>query len=50
MFNTCRNQDTHVSFRANDMLVSALNERARKAGCSTSEYLRSIVREKVGLQ
>jgi hypothetical protein len=44
-----RNQDTHVSFRANDALVSALNDRARKAGCSTSEYLRALVREKVGL-
>jgi hypothetical protein len=44
-----RNQDTHVSFRANDTLVSALNEPARKAGCSTLDYLRSLVHEKVGL-
>lgn len=43
-------QDVHVSFRANDRLIAALAERARRAGCSTSEYLRSIVREKVGLQ
>lgn len=50
MYRDYRNQDTHVSFRANDTLVSALNERARKAGCSTSEYLRAIVREKVGMQ
>lgn len=49
MYRDYRNQDMHVSFRANDTLVSALNERARKAGCSTSEYLRSLVREKVGL-
>lgn len=42
-------QDSSVTFRANDMLVSALAERARRCGCSTSEYLRSIVREKVGL-
>jgi hypothetical protein len=44
-----RNQDTHVSFRPNDALVTALNDHARKAGRSTSEYLRSLVREKVGL-
>jgi len=43
-------QDAHVAFRANQALISALAERARKAGCSTSEYIRSIVREKVGLQ
>ena len=45
-----RYQDAHVSFRANDALISALSERARKSGCSVSEYLRSIVRERVGLQ
>jgi predicted DNA binding CopG/RHH family protein len=44
-----RNQDTHVSFRTNDALVTALNDRARQAGCSTSEYLRSLIRERVGL-
>lgn len=43
-------QDSHVSFRANDNLVAALNDRARKSGCSVSEYLRAVVREKVGLQ
>jgi hypothetical protein len=43
-------QDTHVSFRANDRLVAALAARARRAGCSVSEYLRAMVREKVGLQ
>ena len=43
-------QDVHVSFRANDRLVAALSERARNAGCSVSEYLRAVVREKVGLQ
>jgi len=42
-------QDSHVAFRANEALVTALSERARKAGCSTSEYLRALVREKVGL-
>lgn len=39
-----------VGFRAGDALVSALHDRARKSGCSVSEYLRSVVREKVGLQ
>jgi len=43
-------QDSHVAFRANEALVAALAERARKAGCSTSEYIRALVREKVGLQ
>lgn len=43
-------QDVHISFRANDRLVSALAERARNSGCSLSEYLRAMVREKVGLQ
>lgn len=49
MIENCGTQDPHVSFRANDTLVSALNDRARKAGCSTSEYLRSLVRKQVGL-
>ncbi|MCP5380320.1 MAG: ribbon-helix-helix protein, CopG family [Novosphingobium sp.] len=43
-------QCAHVSFRANDRLVAALAERAQKSGCSVSEYLRAVVREKVGLQ
>lgn len=43
-------QDVHVSFRANEVLVSALQERAHKSGYSVSEYLRAVVREKVGLQ
>lgn len=42
-------QDAHVSFRANEAVVSALAERARKSGCTVSEYLRAVVREKVGL-
>ena len=42
-------QDSHVAFRANEALVAALAERARRAGCPTSEYLRALVREKVGL-
>ena len=43
-------QDAHVSFRANDKIVMALCERARASGCTVSEYLRAIVRERVGLQ
>lgn len=43
-------QNVHVNFRANERLVAALSERARTAGCTVSEYLRSVVREKVGLQ
>jgi len=45
-----RVQDGSVTFRANDLLISALLDRARASGCSVSEYLRAIVREKVGLQ
>jgi predicted DNA binding CopG/RHH family protein len=43
-------QDCSVTFRANDVLISALSDRARASGCSVSEYLRSLVRERVGLQ
>ena len=43
-------QDQHLSFRANSAIVAELANRADKAGCSVSEYLRSLVREKVGLQ
>lgn len=39
-----------VTFRAGDRLVAALHERARLSGVSVSEYLRTIAREKVGLQ
>lgn len=38
-----------VAFRASDTLVSALAERARESGVTVSEYLRGVVREKVGL-
>lgn len=46
-----RNQvhDGHIVFRANNAIISALNESARASGYSVSEYLRAIVREKVGL-
>lgn len=44
------NNPNFVAFRAGDALVAALNERARAAGVSVSEYLRTIAREKVGLQ
>lgn len=43
-------QNAHVTFRANAAVVAALTERARQSGCSLSEYLRAMVREKVGLQ
>ena len=43
-------QDVHVSFRANSAVVAELALRANRAGCSVSEYLRAMVREKVGLQ
>ena len=36
-------------FRANEVLVAALAERARASGCSVSEYLRGMVRDRVGL-
>lgn len=41
--------DETVAFRANSAVVAALNETARASGYSVSEYLRAIVREKVGL-
>ena len=43
-------QDQHVTFRANSAVMAELAVRAEKAGCSLSEYLRAIVRERVGLQ
>ena len=42
-------QDSAVVFRANEVLVAALAERARASGCSVSEYLRAVLRERVGL-
>lgn len=44
-----RLQGLHVTFRANEVLVSALYHRARASGVTVSEYLRGVVREKVGL-
>ena len=38
-----------VAFRASELLVVALSERARASGVTVSEYLRGVVREKVGL-
>lgn len=43
-------QDQHVTFRANSAVMAELAQRAERAGCSVSEYLRGMVREKVGLQ
>lgn len=42
-------QDGRISFRANAAVLAALASRAERAGCSVSEYLRYVVREKVGL-
>ena len=38
-----------VAFRASEVLVVALSDRARASGVTVSEYLRGVVREKVGL-
>lgn len=39
-----------IAFRAAPVLVQALEAKAAASGCSVSEYLRSLVREKAGLQ
>lgn len=39
-----------LQFRAGDALAAAVYDRARASGVSVSEYLRTIAREKVGLQ
>lgn len=39
-----------IHFRAGDRLAAAIYSRARESGVSVSEYLRTIAREKVGLQ
>ena len=44
-----RMQGSHITFRASEILAAALSERARNSGVSVSEYLRGVVREKVGL-
>jgi predicted HicB family RNase H-like nuclease len=44
------NTSEMVAFRASPALVKALSDRAERAGCSVSEYIRSIARERVGLQ
>lgn len=41
--------DQQVVFRASDTLTAAIIERARASGVTVSEYLRGVVREKVGL-
>jgi predicted HicB family RNase H-like nuclease len=42
-------QTARISFRASPAISAELALRASKAGCSVSEYLRAVVREKVGL-
>jgi len=39
-----------IAFRAGDRLAAAIYARARESGVSVSEYLRTLAREKVGLQ
>lgn len=38
-----------VAFRASGVLVGALSERARQSGVSVSEYMRGVLRDRVGL-
>lgn len=40
-------QRQFIGFRASDRLVGALHERARAAGLSVSELLRTIVRDNI---
>jgi predicted DNA binding CopG/RHH family protein len=42
-------QDERLYFRANGILVEAVRRRASDAGMSVSELLRTIARERVGL-
>ena len=39
-----------LQFRAGDRLATAIYSAANEAGVSVSEYLRTIARERVGLQ
>lgn len=39
-----------IAFRAGDRLAAAIYSAANDAGVSVSEYLRTITRERVGLQ
>jgi len=40
-------QPNHVTFRADGRLIGALNERASLAGVTVSQFLRSVVSERV---
>lgn len=42
-------QETTISFRASGLLADALLTRARMSGVSVSEYVRSMIRQRVGL-
>lgn len=44
-----QNHGALIAFRASDVLASALSERARASGVTVSEYLRGMIRERVGL-
>lgn len=41
--------DSQIFIRANGALVAALGQRARASGVTVSEYLRGLIRERVGL-
>lgn len=43
------NSSEMIAFRASPVLASAIYAQARDCGCSVSEYLRDIARERVGL-
>jgi len=43
-------QDSRIVVRANGALHDALRERARHSGVNVSEYLRGMIRDKVGLK
>jgi len=42
-------QDHAIRFRAPEVLVSAVSRHATERGMTLSEFMRSIAREKVGL-
>lgn len=42
-------QTNLVAFRASPVLIAALAAKATKVGCSTSELLRSIIRDRLDL-
>lgn len=43
-------QTEQIAFRASPIVAAKLADHAEQSGVTVSEYLRGIVREKVGLQ